>query len=219
MKQFWSSFRFLLVTRYSSHVTHKGFTLIEVLIALAILTVVLGAVYSSFFTVQGAIERFDDVSLRYHEVRTALDIMRREVEAAFIVPDAAKEMKNRPYFLIEDRDIFGQPASRISFTTFISLGSGVKTVSYLVEEKDGALELIKTESPAMMQDEKFSTTMIEQLEGFKVEAMFNNKWVTVYDTSKTNAVPDAVKVSITFEDKGKEVTLTEYARPKVGKRL
>jgi prepilin-type N-terminal cleavage/methylation domain-containing protein len=47
----------------------SGFTLIEVLVSLALLTIVLGAIYSSFFSVQNALERFDSVSLKYHEAR------------------------------------------------------------------------------------------------------------------------------------------------------
>ncbi|MBI4839084.1 MAG: prepilin-type N-terminal cleavage/methylation domain-containing protein [Nitrospirae bacterium] len=56
-----------------------GFTLIEVLLSLVLLTVMLGAVYGSFFSVQKALERFNGVSLKYQEARTALDIMRREI--------------------------------------------------------------------------------------------------------------------------------------------
>ena len=61
-----------------------GFTLIEVLLSLALLTIVLGVVYSSFFTVQRALERFDGISLKYHEARTALDIIRREIDGAIL---------------------------------------------------------------------------------------------------------------------------------------
>jgi prepilin-type N-terminal cleavage/methylation domain-containing protein len=68
----------------SSRPVVSGFTLIEILISLALLTIVLGAIYSSFFSVQSALERFDSVSLKYHEARTALDIMRREIESAIL---------------------------------------------------------------------------------------------------------------------------------------
>ena len=62
----------------------NGFTLLEVLLSLTLLTIILGAAYSSFFTIQRAIERFTDVSLKYQDARTALDLMQREIEGALL---------------------------------------------------------------------------------------------------------------------------------------
>ena len=79
-----------------------GFTLIEVLLSISLLVIVLGVVYSSFFTVHRAIERFEGVSLKYHEVRTVLDIMRREIEGAFL--ETSDAGRNQTGLVIEDRD-------------------------------------------------------------------------------------------------------------------
>ncbi len=88
------------------------------LISLAILVIVLGAVYSSFFSVQRALERFDNISLKYHEARTALDIMRREIESALIKNpesnnDDSEEEKVKAAFILKDRDIFGKSTSSV----------------------------------------------------------------------------------------------------------
>ncbi len=61
--------------------------------------------------------------------------------------------------------------------------------------------------------------MIEDIEGFNVEILFNNKWVGTWASSDTGKLPDIIRMSIEFDDNGKKVILTEYARPRVGKGL
>lgn len=216
-----------------------GFTLLEILLSLALLTIILGAVYASFFTVHSAIERFDNISLKYHEVRTALDLIRREIEGAFLpehetqnpAPDGAgQNTEQRAYFQIEDRDIFGKPASTLYLMAFSFKGSGINVISYYAQEKEKGLTLIKAESPAFMMltdndlkenlpDKVYISEAAEGIEGFTVEALFNNKWVKTWDTKHTGGLPEIVRVSIEFDDKGKKVKLTEYARPMIGKQL
>ncbi len=192
----------------------------EVLISLTLLTVVLGAVYSSFFSVQRALERFDSVSLKYHETRTARDIMRREIEGALLKnPRAGEEAKDKTSFNIKDRDIFGRKASALDLTAFSFKGGKINTISYFVRENDGKLELLKTVTPSTMQAGGYTVEMIEGIEGFSVETLFNGKWVGTWETSNTGKLPDLVRLSVEFDDHGKKVTLTEYARPRVGKEL
>jgi general secretion pathway protein J len=200
----------------NSKIKDTGFTLIEVLISLTLLTVVLGAVYSSFFSVQRAIERFDDVSLKYHEARTTLDIMRREIEGAILDNDREK---GNAEFTIKDRDIFGKSTSVLNLTAFSFRGNSPNTISYFVKENEGQIHLLKTESPSSMLLKEYSVEAVEAIEGFTVETLFNNKWVRTWDTADTGKLPDIVRVSIEFDDNGKTVKLTEYARPKIGKQL
>ncbi|MBI4710208.1 MAG: prepilin-type N-terminal cleavage/methylation domain-containing protein [Nitrospirae bacterium] len=196
-----------------------GFTLIEVLLSLVLLTVMLGAVYGSFFSVQKALERFNGVSLKYQEARTALDIMRREIEAAFFSAQETLNAERRTFFIIEDRDIFGKPASRLRLTAFNSRGGGVSAVSYFVEEKDKKLRLIKAESPAALSVKEHPAEIIDEITGFAVETFFNDNWVRTWDTAQTDKLPEIVRVSITFNDNGKDITLTEYAMPMTGRAM
>ena len=207
----------------------EGFTLIETLLSITFTAIILGAVYTSFFTTQRAIERFDEVILKYHESRTALDIMRREIEGAFITnPQAADTMTTmKTAFVIEDRDVFGKSTSRLHLTTFTSRGGGINAISYYVREKDGTLTLFKSVSPALNQstgktqtpDREYVTEAIEGIEGFTVETLFNNTWIKTWNTEQTGTLPDIMRISIEFHDKAKKVKLTEFARPKIGKNL
>ena len=203
-----------------------GFTLIEVLISLVLLTIVLGTVYSSFFSVQRAIERFDNIALKYHESRTALDIMRREIESALLRnPDTQDEStveekeRAKAVFIIKDRDVFGRNTSYLHLTSFSFRGSNLNTVSYLVKEAEGKLNLLKEEAPVFASAKGYQTEIIEGIESFTVETLYNNKWVRTWDSEKTNMLPEVVRVSIEFDDNGKVVRLTEYAKPKIGTQL
>lgn len=208
----------------------KGFTLIEVLLSLVFLTIVLGAVYSSFFTVQRAMERFDGVSLQYHEARTMLDALSREIEGAFL--DTTLDLnseKNITSFELKDRDILGNSASRLSFNSFSFRGSGTKKVSYFADEKDGSIRLFKSESyvhPAVREvstsgsfEKTYTVELMEGIRSFTIETLFQDEWIRTWDSRQTGSLPGVVRVSIEIDDRGKNVVLTEYARPRVGSQL
>ncbi|MBI4847062.1 MAG: prepilin-type N-terminal cleavage/methylation domain-containing protein [Nitrospirae bacterium] len=200
----------------------SGFTLIEILISLTILTVVLGAVYGSFFSVQRALERFDNVSLKYNEARTALDIMRREIEGAILKKSSSASTENtqdKTIFVIKDRDVLGKSTSMLDLTAFAFRGGSIFTISYYVEEKDGKLNILKKESPFGVKSEKYVMEILEGVEGFTVETLFNNQWVKTWDTETTGKMPDILRVSVEFDDNGKKVKLIEYAKPRVGIKL
>lgn len=201
-----------------------GFTLIEVLISITLLTVVLGAVYSSFFLVQKAVKRFDDVSLKYQEARTVLDMMRREIEGSYIITPQSKDItKNKTIFLTRDRDIFDKKASELYFTTSSSRDGNINLVAYTVEERDKSLTLLKMEAPAVNVSTLLSklqkVDLMENINGFYVETLYNDKWVSTWDSSQINRLPDIVRISIEFDDNGNDVKLTEYTRPRRGGKI
>ena len=168
------------------------------------------------------LERFENVSLKYHEARTALDIIRREIESAVIInsgPDMNDTFEDQTAFVIRDRDIMGKSASGLSLTSFSFKGSGLNTVSYYVEEKNGKLDLLKKEAPTAIQSGEYTMEVIEAIDSVSIETLFNDKWVRTWDSKNTGRLPDNVRVTVEFDDNGKKVKLTEYARPKVGKKL
>jgi general secretion pathway protein J len=202
-----------------------GFTLIEILISLTLLAIVLGAVYSSFFSVQRLFDRFNNVSLKYHESRMTLDIMRREIESALLKNPRPSVTANddmihdRTNFIMKDRDILGKNASELELTAFSFKGGMIDTVSYFVEEKEGKLNLMKKDWPFGMQSGKYEMEMIEGIEGFTAETLFNAQWIKTWDAWTTGKLPGIVRLSIEFDDNGKKVKLVEYARPKLGGEL
>jgi type II secretion system protein J len=200
--------------------TAAGFTLIEVLVSLTLLTVVLAAVYGTFHSVTRALSRYDSVSLKYHETRSALDIMRREIEAAYIETPLPEEIdKARTRFIIKDRDIHGKPASELSLTAFSFRGSSHNRVTYSVAGEKDTLSLVKAEAPAALAEDLYRSEIIGGIESFSVETQFNNTWVRTWDAAATGRLPEIVRITIEFDDNGRTVRLTELARPRVGTSL
>ncbi len=78
---------------------------------------------------------------------------------------------------------------------------------------------MKTEAPSIILSKEHTIQVIETIEGFTVETLFNNTWVRTWNTANTGKLPDIVRLIIEFDDNGKKVKLIEYARPKVGRKL
>jgi len=200
----------------------SGFTLIEMMISLVLLSLLLGAIYSVFFMSHKALNGVDGSLLKLQESRMALDIMARETEAALFNP------ATRDYaFRVEDRDIYGKQASRLTFTAFSPRAGGLSAISYYVEEKNGEMILFKKMGRAFLSGGEpkgaeaalKGDEIIEGVGSFLVEIEDNGKWLKTWDASETNKIPAAVRLTITFRLNDRPVTIYETATPMVGKNL
>jgi len=189
----------------------NGFTLIEILIAVAILSIVLAAIYSTFFLAHKAIDGMDESMVKLRESRRALDILKCELDSSYVTSD------KHTFFRMSDRDIFGKGASQIEFTTFSTLRPGLSWISYYVEEKDGKLNLLKKiESSYGTVGETKGFAIIEDLSGFTVEAKYNDTWIRTWDTEINRSKPSEIRISFSVTIKGRQVTLSDISTPKIG---
>lgn len=199
--------------RYKSNSDH-GFTLLEVLIAVAIISVVLIAIYSTFILSHRAIEGMDESLLKNLETRKAIDILKCELDATvYKGSDATTLLK------IQDRDIYGKQAAQLTFTTFSPLQPGLSKISYYIEEKDGTLSLFKKVSSPFDTEETEGVDIIEGLESFTVEALYNNTWIKTWDTDINTGIPEEIRISISILMKGREVRFFDISKPRIGKPL
>ena len=190
----------------------RGFTLLEVLVAVVLLSIILAAIYSTFILSYRAVEGLDESLLKNQEARKALDILRRELDAAVYRKDESLTLLK-----IQDRDIYGKHTTVLTFTTFSPLRPGLSRISYYVEEKDKKLSLFKGVSSPSNEEETESVDIIEDLESFTVEAQYNNSWVKTWDTDLNNTVPDEIRISLSFMAKGREVTFFDVSEPRIDK--
>jgi general secretion pathway protein J len=193
----------------------KGFTLIELLIATALLSIILSAVYGAFFLSHRAMTGLDESLVRLQECRTALDMISRETESLLCKTTNASSL-----FKVEDKDFYGKQASRLTFTAFSPLSSGISLISYYVEEKNGVLTLYKKMDNAYKPDNTTKgVELIEGLESFAVEIRAGDKWVKTWDTSETNQPPLEIRITITSMIKDRPVSFFDTVRPKIGQPL
>lgn len=192
-----------------------AFTFLEVLIAVAITSIIVAALYSSFFLSRKAVDAVDDSLLRFQECRSVLDVLKREIESSL-----CEVNKKYTVFKLDDRDFYGKQASRLVFTTFSPLRPGLAKITYTVEEHEGKLKLTKKIDPAFGRSvETKSTDLIENLESFTVEAGYKGKWVKTWDSAMTSTTPEEIRISLmTVPKEGDSpVTVSEIARPRIGK--
>jgi general secretion pathway protein J len=194
--------------------SNAGFTLIEVLIAVAILSIVLAAIYSTFFLSHRAIEGMDESMLKLQESRRAIDILRRELDSAFY-----REKESNTFLKIEDRDIYGKQAAQLIFTTFSPLRPGLSKISYYIEDKDGKLSLFKKIESPYSKEETEGVDIIEDLEEFTVEAKYNDKWVKTWDTEIIKDKPNEIRIGLTIMIKGRKVTIFDVSQPRVDRAV
>ncbi|MBE0427180.1 MAG: type II secretion system protein [Nitrospirae bacterium] len=220
-----------------------GFTLIEILVSVTILSIVLAAIYSTFFLTHKAVTGMDETMLKIQEARRAIDILKRELDSVYYSNDENTFLK------VQDRDIHGRQATQISFTAFSLLRPGLSRISYYVEDKDGKLTLFKkTESPyfnennppspafnsplskggyrgvkgglgGFSEEETEGCDIIEDMESFTVEAKYDDKWVKIWDTEINNTIPDEIRISLSFKMKDRLITLFDVSRPKIGRSI
>ena len=198
-----------------------GFTLLEILIALAITSFIVTALYGTFFLSQKAIDSIDDSLIRLQAARTVVDNLKRELESACHFSGS-----EYPLFKLEDRDFYGRSASRITFTAFSPLTAGLAKVSYNVEENDGKLMLKKSISSAFPSKTKTKDVeLIEDIHSFSIEVKFRDKWVKTWDSKTTNGIPEDIRIAVTFFSKNRDarkegretVSVFDFAKPMIGK--
>lgn len=204
----------------------NGFTLIEVLVAFLILSIVIAALYSTFFVSRRAIDSVDDSLIRLQEARAVVDTLRKELEASLY----SKE-KEYAIFKLSDRDFYGRQASQAIFTSFSGLLPGLSKITYTVEEKEGVLVLKKEIVQAFTKPASHNYFgLIEDIGSFTIEARYNDQWVKTWDSSLSNSIPDEIRISIKIAPKKREgmrdnqvsrelITISETARPRPGRPI
>ncbi|MBK5273891.1 MAG: prepilin-type N-terminal cleavage/methylation domain-containing protein [Desulfuromonadales bacterium] len=203
--------------------SNKGFTLLEILIAVVLLGILSAALYGSYFTVLRARETvFEGMEAR-RELGSTLDRIRREFAAAPSINVNNRDDK-RLRFIVEDRDNFGKPASTLELTTLVSAAgagrkeSGVSAVRYRLVEKDKRYILMKREQDVFFESpDAKEYPQMERISSFLVECYDGSKWVKSWDTAQAlnGALPKMLRITVQVEENGKPAEFSVLSRSMV----
>ena len=200
-----------------------GFTLIEILVAMVIMSTILVAVYGTFLLAHRALSAVDESVVKLQETRAFMDILEREIESSFY-----SESDAYCIFKIDDRDFYGRQASALTLTTSSPLIEVLARVNYAVEEKDGILVITKSMASAfskMGKDNRID--LLDDIESFELQAKYGDAWVKTWDSALTGNVPEEIRIVLAVrmknsKDKTASVApsfMSETVKLKVGSPL
>lgn len=203
-----------------SHRNTGGFTLLELLIAMALLVIICGALYGTYFSLMNGREAAVAGMENRREIRTTLDMLRREINAAYYKRNLNPDQK-KTYFIVQDRDFFGKPASILKLSTIAAPTVGTTPVSDLLEvtyepmEKDNRISLTRRAKDFYFDFTPDPYPQMEEVEGFLVECWDGSKWVKSWDTALNNTLPKSVKVTVRVKERDKTVEYSAVATPQI----
>lgn len=196
--------RFFKSLILSLNAAQKGFTLIEVLIAAALMAVLLTALYGTFFSIltgtKTAQESLDD----YLEAGRFLDRFTSDVHSAYYKP-------KDDLTLLKGEKTSDGSSLVLTIRSYPSPRKGEPTgdfaaVRYYLDMSEGRQRIMR-ESWNPYIGEKFSAEMTGKIKDFEV-SFFNGKdWAKAWDTGLENRMPMAVRATVRLEN-GEEVFAT-----------
>lgn len=161
-----------------------GFTLVEILIALAILSVVLVLLLSSFTGASRGLDILTERSASFRQIRIAMDRLGTDLQGAF----SATGVEAVAFTCSQDQ-FSGKPASTVIFTAYtLPDVTGARPPSDLVKIKyftriseDGKfIELRREQSDLPLVENRITTgesRMASRLQGFRVEMYDGTAWL------------------------------------------
>lgn len=196
----------------------SGFTLMELLVAITILSVVFVALYGTFFSILGSRSVIDRELEASREMSRFADQFSREARSALF-----KTNNPRTAFIGQRRSVDARPLVRLTFTTAgyplpgkENPAGDVICVRYFAEETtSGKTTLYKEAWNPYAEDAKkapVKAAIVEEIEGFDVSYFNGKDWAGTWDSSLDKRIPDAVKAVISVKYRGAAKEFTVIAR-------
>jgi len=220
-------------------VRRGGFTLLEVLLALSVLSVIFLILLSAFTGAARVRETLSSRAREFRQIRLVLDRIGTDLMCAFAV--SARE---ESALTLREDQLSGMPAATITFTAF-QLPDGdsgyppaeiVKIRYFPSIGADGTtLELHREQSDLPFIDNKIplrESPVAERLRGFRVEVFDGTTWVKEWPAGGGSKTTLPKKVAVTLVDErgetyrrevpirlaGQEANVTWSGRRSVGNR-
>jgi len=195
----------------------NGFTLIEILVALAIVAVVVTLSYETFNGVIRSVQQVDDQAELDQMVRVSMSIMVNELNSAYWRPPSEKASATPYEFTGTDNQAGEEPSDSLRFTmlshTRAKEGGGDPTVSILEYElvpvaQSEVATLMHTEETnylSLSENSLERFELAEQVVGLNFRYFDGKQWSEEWSASDRKKLPRAVEIQIDFRDSNGQV--------------
>jgi general secretion pathway protein J len=197
--------------------SNKGFTLLEIMIAVVLLGILTAALYGSYFTVMKARDRASGGMEARRELGGTLDLIRREFAAA-----SFSRTDKRLRFIVEDRDHFGKPSSTLELTTVTPVSgqgrkeSGIVAVQYRMSDAGDRRILTRREQDIYFESKDAKAyPQMERITSFLVECYDGSKWIRSWDTALNGSLPKMLRVTVQVDEDGNKAEFSMLAPVRV----
>lgn len=181
-----------------SPLANKGFTLIEILVAMTILAIVMSILYGTFSTSSANAKVIEERADELSSLTGAIDVLSQEVRGAFISSDAVSEM-------------FSGKKEEIGFTAatpFVKDDEpAVQRLSYLF---DGEKLVRKTFKEGQEAEVKRESLILEGASESSFSFFNGKEWAAEWPAG--NSLPYGIKVAFSYKGKDVETVIPVWSR-------
>ena len=213
----------------------KGFTLLEVLVSMAILVIIMAALYSAYTTNVEAIQIARQNGEVHQTARIVLDRMTKDLQSALIQTSVSSETIKLG-LIGEEREIDGRRADRIDFTTVTHLpltekgpASDLCEIGYLIDEdsEGEGLVLLRRDDPSVDEDfteggslQELARNVLEfSLIYQNAQGEDSDQWNTL-EGMPTSGLPVLIKVRLVLRDElEREHVFITAVHPELAERI
>lgn len=188
--------------------SRSGFTLIEVVIAVALLSLILSSVYGIFTTISATEQRLQSESDLYHQSRVIFDRLGRELSGSYLATSnersafrASNENRDDTYLAFTSTSAIIQGAAP----------SGLVRLRYELstERNETVSRLLRSSVPLFVPDDpQKGQRLSSQIKQLQWRFYDGNDWQEDWDSSQSNTLPQTVEISMTLMNNDHEVSVT-----------
>ena len=184
----------------------KGFTLIEVLISLAILSII--AIVSTNF-LQSSIDLRNQSKSKVDDIKVfnlGVSTIRRDLMSTVNLPMRDNFGNQLPNFIGSNTD------KKITFLGFInridSLRSSISRIEYLFDDTKFIRRVYFTADP-YDYDDHIDSVIFDNIDDVEISFLSDNRWFTEWPAGQTAAykIPKLVKIEINDKDRDFEIII------------
>lgn len=176
---------------------NSGFTLVEVMVALAVTALMLTAVYQTVSSAAHARERIGVENARHHMARIVTERFGRELQSLhFIATDELTRFRG---------GISGSDMELLSFSSTASTPLAKQPglparISYFLErietDEESTFRLNRTEGGTLALDPGRAYKLADDLNDLEIRFRNNGRWTDRWDSETEKALPEAVALTI-----------------------